>query len=114
MKRDGEAFVGIDTAKLRNAVAVAEAGRNGEIRYLGEFDNTTEATAKLIRKLSGRHEVLHFLLRGRPHGLWSVSPDPIPEARLHRRSALPDPAPGGRAGEDEPAGCAKPGTPAVS
>ena len=63
MKRVGEAFVGIDTAKLRNAVAVAEAGRNGEIWYLGEFDNTTEATAKLIRKLSGRHEVLYFVAR---------------------------------------------------
>jgi transposase len=68
MKRDGEAFVGIDTAKLRNAVAVAEAGRNGEIRYLGEFDNTTEAVAKLIRKLSGRHEVLHFCYEAGPTG----------------------------------------------
>jgi len=52
MKRDGEAFVGIDTAKVRNAVAIAEAGRNGEICYLGEFDNTSEALAKLIRRLS--------------------------------------------------------------
>ena len=58
MKRDGEVFVGIDTAKLRNAVAVAEAGRNGEIRYLGEFDNTAEAVAKLARKLSERYEAI--------------------------------------------------------
>jgi transposase len=36
MKKCGEAFVGIDTAKARNAVAVAEAARNGEVRYLGE------------------------------------------------------------------------------
>jgi hypothetical protein len=28
-----EVFVGIDVAKLRNAVAIADAGRNGEIRY---------------------------------------------------------------------------------
>ena len=41
MRRNGEAFVGIDTAKARNAVAVAESGRGGEMRYLGEFDNTT-------------------------------------------------------------------------
>ena len=33
-----EAFVGIDVAKLRNAVAVADGGRMGEARYLGEFD----------------------------------------------------------------------------
>jgi transposase len=33
-----EAFVGIDTSKLRNAVAIAEAGRNGELRYFGEIE----------------------------------------------------------------------------
>ena len=54
MKRDGEAFVGIDTAKLRDAVAIAEAGRSGEIRYLGEFDNTRDVTAKLVRNTSRR------------------------------------------------------------
>src|SRR4051795_9884990 len=31
-----EAFVGIDVAKLRNAVAVADAGRDGEVRFYGE------------------------------------------------------------------------------
>jgi hypothetical protein len=49
MKSHGEAFVGIDTAKARNAVAVAEGGRGGEIRYLGEFDNTPDAVIKLLR-----------------------------------------------------------------
>ena len=33
------AYVALDTSKLRNAVAIAEAGRDGEIRYLGEIDN---------------------------------------------------------------------------
>ena len=68
MKRDGEAFVGIDTAKARNAVANAQAGRNGEIRYLGEFDNTPETVAKLVRKLSERHETLHFCYEAGPTG----------------------------------------------
>jgi hypothetical protein len=27
-----EAFVGIDTSKLRNAVAIADSGRDGEVR----------------------------------------------------------------------------------
>lgn len=31
-------FVGIDAAKLRNAAAMAEAGREGEIRYFGDVD----------------------------------------------------------------------------
>jgi transposase len=30
-----EVFVGIDVAKGRNAVAIADAGRDGEIRYMG-------------------------------------------------------------------------------
>jgi hypothetical protein len=38
MEDNTDVFVGIDVAKLRNAVAVADGGRNGEIRYLGEFD----------------------------------------------------------------------------
>jgi transposase len=43
MKKGSEIFVGIDTAKAHNAVAVAEAGRDGEVRYLGTFDNTPDA-----------------------------------------------------------------------
>ena len=59
---------GVDTAKARNAVAVAEGGRNGEVRYLGEFDNTPEATARLIRKLAGRYETLHICYEAGPTG----------------------------------------------
>src|SRR6266478_3124576 len=44
------AFVGIDTSKLRNAVAVAEDGRGGDVRYLGEIDTTEAATRKLVTK----------------------------------------------------------------
>ena len=33
-----EGFVGIDSAKLRSAVAIADAGRDGEIRDIGEID----------------------------------------------------------------------------
>ena len=47
-----EAFVGFDTSKLRNAVAIAEGGRNGEVRFLGEIDNTEAATTKLVKKLA--------------------------------------------------------------
>jgi hypothetical protein len=50
-----EVFVGIDTSKLRNAVAIAEGGRNGEVRYLGEVENTEAATRKLVKKLAAQH-----------------------------------------------------------
>ena len=68
MRRNGEVFVGIDTAKARNAVAVAEGGRVGEVRYLGEFDNTPDAVAKLIRKLADRYETLHVCYEAGPTG----------------------------------------------
>jgi hypothetical protein len=47
-----EAFVGIDTAKLRNAVAVAEGGRKGEVGYLGEVDTSEAATRRLVAGLA--------------------------------------------------------------
>ena len=49
-----EAFVGIDTSKLHNAVAIADSGRGGEVRYLGEFPATEAAIQKLVAKLSSR------------------------------------------------------------
>ncbi len=35
MAEDSTVFVGIDAAKAKHAVAVAEPGRIGEVRYLG-------------------------------------------------------------------------------
>jgi hypothetical protein len=46
--------VGIDTAKVRNAVAIAAAGRSGEIRYLGEFDNTRDVNNRLVSMDGGK------------------------------------------------------------
>ena len=40
MGRYSEVFVGIDTAKKKHAVAIADAGRDGETRYLGEIDSS--------------------------------------------------------------------------
>ena len=68
MKKSGVAFIGIDTAKLKNAVALAEAGRDGEIRYLGEFENTPDDVAQLIRKLASRYKKLHVCYEAGPTG----------------------------------------------
>ena len=43
MEQHTDAYVGLDVAKLRHAVAVADDGRNGEIRYLGEIDAASES-----------------------------------------------------------------------
>jgi len=50
-----EVFVGIDTAKAHTAIAVAEAGRDAEVHYLGTFDKTPDAATRLVRKLAGRY-----------------------------------------------------------
>jgi transposase len=46
------AFGGIDTSKLRNAIAVAEEGSGGDVRFLGEIGTTEAATHKLVTKLA--------------------------------------------------------------
>src|SRR5580692_2805964 len=62
------AYVGIDTSKLRNAVAVAEEGRGGDIRYLGEIDTTEAATRKLVIKLAAKYRQLTFCYEAGPTG----------------------------------------------
>src|SRR5260370_5959907 len=68
MSNHSEAFVAFDTSKLRNAVAIADSGRTGEIRFLGELENTATATAKLVRKLAGKYERLTFCYEAGPTG----------------------------------------------
>ncbi len=63
-----DAFVGFDTSKLRNSVAIAEAGRGGEVRFFGEIENTPAATAKLVRKLSAKYRQLTFCYEAGPTG----------------------------------------------
>jgi len=63
-----EAFVGFDTSKLRNAVAIAEGGHGGEVRYLGEIENSATATTKLVRKLEAKYAQLTFCYEAGPTG----------------------------------------------
>ena len=60
MGHHSEAFIGIDTSKTRNAVAIAQDGRGGEVRYLGEFPATDAATRKLVAKLAAKYSCLIF------------------------------------------------------
>jgi transposase len=63
-----EAFIGIDTSKLKNAVAIAEGGRGGEVRYWGEIDSSGAAMRKLIGKLEGKYGKLTFCYEAGPTG----------------------------------------------
>ena len=44
MPQRSKVFVGLDTSKLKISVALAEEGRQGEVRFLGEIDNTPDST----------------------------------------------------------------------
>ena len=68
MGNHSEAFVAFDTSKSRNAVAIADGGRAGEVRFVGEIENTGPATAKLVRKLSAKYERLTFCYQAGPTG----------------------------------------------
>ena len=68
MEDYSEAFIGIDTSKLKNAVCIAEAGRNGEVLYLGEIDTTDAATRKLVAKLAAKYKKLTFCYEAGPTG----------------------------------------------
>jgi transposase len=53
---------------LKNAVAIAEAGRGGEVRYWGEIDSSEVATRKLVAKLEAKYSKLTFCYEAGPTG----------------------------------------------
>ena len=55
-----EFFIELDSSKLRNSVAIAEAWRYGMVRYLGEIDTGKATTKKLATSLASRYRNLTF------------------------------------------------------
>lgn len=54
MVDDKEAFVGIDVAKLRSAVAIADAGGQVEVRFFGEVDVSATNMRRVIGRIASR------------------------------------------------------------
>src|SRR5690242_18385445 len=114
---DRAVCVGLDTHKARIAVAVAEPGRAGEVRFHGEIANRPEAVRRLIERLGAKHGQLkvcyeagpcryglHLQITALGHESPAVAPSLVPRkprdrvktnrrdavtlARLHRSGAL--------------------------
>lgn len=101
-----EAFVGIDVAKLRNAIAIADAGREGEVRFFGEVDASSENMGRVIERITTKFDRVHFcyeagptgyglyrLIRSLGHECMVVAPSLIPRkpgdrVKTNRRDAL--------------------------
>ena len=63
-----EAFVGIDAAKARDAIAVAEGGRGGEVRYLGEVDASEQGMRRIVARIAAKYDRVQFCYEAGPTG----------------------------------------------
>ena len=68
MGQHTEAFVGIDAAKARNTIAVAEGGRGGEVRYLGEVDASEQGMRRIVARIAAKYDRVHFCYEAGPTG----------------------------------------------
>src|SRR5918993_6095896 len=65
---DRSVCVGLDTHKAKIAVAVAEPGRAGEVRFQGEIANRPDAVRRLIERLGAKHGRLRVCYEAGPCG----------------------------------------------
>lgn len=53
---------------MKHAVAIAGSGRAGEVRFVGEIENTPATVERTIKKLAGRYGRLHVCYEAGPTG----------------------------------------------
>jgi transposase len=68
MEEYSGAFVAFDVAKTKHAVAIAEPGRTGEVRFLGEVENTPARIERTMKKLAARYGRLQVCFEAGPTG----------------------------------------------
>ena len=68
MAEYSEAYVAFDTSKTKHAVAIADGGRRGEVRFLGDVASSPARVERLTRKLAERYDKLHFCYEAGPTG----------------------------------------------
>jgi transposase len=88
MTEDTTVYVGLDVAKANHAVAVAESGRQGEVRFMGEVAADPESVRRLVAGLERKHGRLHFCYEAGPTG-YGLYRQPI---RLGHRCSVVTPS----------------------
>lgn len=68
MEEYRRAYVGIDVSKARNAIAVADGERGGEVRFLGEVDASGESMRRLVKRIASKHDQVEFCYEAGPTG----------------------------------------------
>ena len=59
-------FVGIDVAKVRNAIAIADGERGGEVRFFGEVDSSEESVRRVVKRIVAKHHCVQFCYEAGP------------------------------------------------
>jgi transposase len=72
MGKRSEAFVAFDVAKKKHAVAIAEGGRSGEVRFLGEVENAPLSIERTIKRLADRYDGCMSVLKPDPRDTGSI------------------------------------------
>jgi transposase len=69
MEEEAEIFIGLDVAKVKHAVAIAEEGRSGEVRYFGEINSDAPSVRRMVARLEKHNKRLHFAMKLVPPGM---------------------------------------------
>ncbi len=70
MNEIAEIYVGLDVHKETTSAAIAEAGRQGEVRFWGQFESNPAALTRLFNKLRSRYTRIAVCYEAGPCGYW--------------------------------------------
>jgi hypothetical protein len=61
-------YVGLDVHSVDTVIAVADGGRDGEVRLYGKVSSDLHAVEKALRKIGGEGVTLHVVYEAGPTG----------------------------------------------
>jgi len=70
MGKYSEVLVAFDVAKRKRAVAIAEGGRTGEVRFMGDVENNPVPIERTIKRLANRYDHICFEAGPTGYGLY--------------------------------------------